>query len=75
MREVLKREGLAVLAVDLDLLHLMEHGSFDAPVIVAAPTSRSGQHSPTDSTRCPRFDATATTAGRSAHRCRFHRSC
>jgi len=37
MREVVEREGLAVLAVDLDLLHLMEHGSFDAPLIVAGP--------------------------------------
>lgn len=37
MREVVEREDLAVLAVDLDLLHLMEHGSFDAPVIVAGP--------------------------------------
>ena len=37
MREVVEREDLAVLAVDLDLLHLIEHGSFDAPVIVSGP--------------------------------------
>ena len=35
MCEVVEREQLAILALDLDLLHLLEHGSFDAPVIVA----------------------------------------
>ena len=37
MREVVGREGLAVLALDLDLLHLIDHGAFDAPVIIAGP--------------------------------------
>jgi fatty-acyl-CoA synthase len=37
MREVAGREDLAVIALDLDLLHLVDHGSFDTPVIIAGP--------------------------------------
>ena len=35
IREVIEREHLAILAIDLELLHLLEPGAFDAPVIVA----------------------------------------